>query len=198
MTTPSIRTAATAVALVIALAVPGLARVKVRADVDKTFDFRAVKTWAWRADGPGDVKMALTKDDDPAAVKAQYEPTIVRAVQDEMVRHGLMLATSGAPDVRVAYFVLISAATSAQEFGQFASWSEWGLPPVAFGQTQSLRMLTQGSLLLDLVPEGTGTPVWRGIAQAEIHQGRSEEERAKRIRDAVRDLLKRLPKRSRP
>lgn len=189
--------APTALALIAALAVlatPLVARVKVRADVDKTFNFAAVKTWAWRADSPGEVKMTLTKDDDPEAVRKRYEPAIVQAVQDEMARRSLAMARDAAPDVRVAYFVLISAGTSAQEFGQFASWTAWGLPPVAFGQTQSLRMLTQGTLLLDVMPEGkSDTPVWRGIAQAEIHGERSIEDRTKRIREAVRDLLKRLP-----
>lgn len=192
--TPRLPTTLTVIAAIAVLASPVVARVKVRADVDKSFNFGAVKTWAWRADGPGEVKMVLTKDDDPAAVQKRYEPTIVQAVQDEMARRGLTLVSDAPPDVRVAYFVLISAGTSAQEYGQFASWTAWGLPPVQFGQTQSLRMLTQGTLLLDVMPEAKpDTPVWRGIAQAEIHRERSDEERTKRLREAVRDLLKRLP-----
>jgi hypothetical protein len=117
----------------------------------------------------------------------------VAAVQDELTKKGLTMTASGPPDLRARYFVLISASSSAQELGQFVPWSAWGLPPVQFGQTQSLRIVPRGSILLDFVPEGADLPVWRGVAQAEIHLGRSEEERAKRLREAVRDLIRRFP-----
>jgi hypothetical protein len=181
------------VAASVMLATPGVARIKVQVEFDKAYDFRQVRTWAWRAEGPGEVKMAVTKDDDPEAVKARFEPVLVTAVQDEMTKRGLTMTTTGPPNVRVRYFLLISTGTSAQEFGQFASWTAWGLPPVEFGQTQSLRVLMRGSLLLDVVPEGGDLPVWRGAAQAEIHRDRSADERAQRLRESVRDLLKRFP-----
>ena len=41
-----------------------LARVDVKVEHDKTFDFKAVHSWGWNAAGPGEVKMARTKDDD--------------------------------------------------------------------------------------------------------------------------------------
>ncbi len=49
------------------LALPIGARVKVSTEFDKAFDFRKARTWSWRAEGPGEVRMALTKDDDPDA-----------------------------------------------------------------------------------------------------------------------------------
>ena len=61
-----------------AVAVPGLlllaiaaqaAKVDVRTDYDRKFDFRRVQTWAWDAAEAGDVKMARTAEDDPAPVR---------------------------------------------------------------------------------------------------------------------------------
>ena len=46
-----------------------LARVKVNVEFDKTFNFKAVRTWGWDPAGPGAVKMARTQDDDPEAMK---------------------------------------------------------------------------------------------------------------------------------
>ena len=53
-----------------ALAMLGLAfqitsaRIDVKVDFDKNFDFKSVRTWTWASPLPGDVKMARTKEDD--------------------------------------------------------------------------------------------------------------------------------------
>ena len=61
--------------MVLVCTVPAaLARVDVRVEFDKAFNFKAVKTWGWNAAGPGDVKMARTKEDDPDAMKRRAEP----------------------------------------------------------------------------------------------------------------------------
>ena len=46
-------------ATAIALAVQTLMAVDVKVEFEKTFDFKAVKTWGWKADGPGIVRMQL-------------------------------------------------------------------------------------------------------------------------------------------
>ena len=82
-----------AVHAVLALTVQAaLARVDVKIDFDKTFNFTAVRTWGLDPAGPGEVKMARTKDDDPDAVKKRAEPIIVDAVTTEMPRLGLQPA----------------------------------------------------------------------------------------------------------
>ena len=59
-----------------------LARVDVKIDFDKAFNFKAVRTWGWNPAGPGDVKMARTKDDDPDAMKRRAEPVDPRRGDD--------------------------------------------------------------------------------------------------------------------
>jgi hypothetical protein len=68
------------VAAVIVLAEPALARVDVKIDFDKTFNFTAVRTWRFDPAGNGEVKMARTQKDNPDAVKAVAEPIIVESV----------------------------------------------------------------------------------------------------------------------
>jgi len=177
------------VAAVIALAEPALARVDVKIDFDKNFNFSSVRTWRFDPAGNGEVKMARTQKDNPDAVKAVAEPIIVEAVNTEMQR--LKLQTADAPDLIVRYFLLLSTDQTAQQMGQFLPATvSWGLPP--FQQTtQSLKVMNQGSLVIDLA--GGGNVVWRGVAQAKLKADTDFKKRETMLREAVRDLLKRFP-----
>jgi Domain of unknown function (DUF4136) len=169
------------------------ARVKVQSDFDPNADFSKLKVWAWPSGGPGQMKMALTKDDDPEVLRKRFEPVIVAAVEDALAKKGFQKASAGQPaDFLVAYFGLLSLNTSAQVMGQFLPGTmEWGIPPFE-GRTQSLKIYEQGSLVLDaMTPESK--PMWRGIARAEVHRERPDAERDKNLRAAVNDLVKEFP-----
>ena len=187
-----IRTSLSAIALAAAvclLADPVLARVDVKIDFDKTFNFKAVRTWRFDPAGNGEVKMARTQKDDPDAAKAVAEPIIVDAVNTEMQK--LKLQQSETPDLIVRYFLLLSTNQTAQTMGQFLPGTvAWGLPP--FEQTtQSLQIMNQGSLVIDLAAKTH--VVWRGVAQAKIKFDVDFKKREAIVREAVHDLLRRFP-----
>jgi hypothetical protein len=172
----------------------GTAKVRVRAQRDEAFDFRGLRTWAWHPTGAGNVHMALTPDDNPAAVKQRLEPIVMDAVQQELTRRRLSPAAAEQADLHVIYYVLISTNTSAQTMGEFLpAVSIWGLPPFA-PATQSLRVIEQGSLVLDVWSRPRNSAVWRGVAEAEIHRQRTDAERETRIRDAIRQVIGKFPK----
>ena len=177
------------VAAVILLAEPALARVDVKIDFDKSFNFKAVRTWRFDPAGNGEVKMARTQKDDPDAVKAVAEPIIVDSVNTEMER--LKLQKADAPDLIVRYFLLLSTDQTAQTLGQFLPGTvSWGLPP--FQQTtQSLKIMNQGALVIDLA--AGGNVVWRGVAQSRLKPDTDFKKREATLREAVRDLLRRFP-----
>jgi len=50
-----------------------LGRVKVHVNVDKKFDFKPVRTWAWTPGEPGHIMMGRTADDDPKAMQKLAE-----------------------------------------------------------------------------------------------------------------------------
>ena len=190
LTKPSIRTFATVLAFV-ALAVQAIiARADVRVDFDKAFDFKTLKTWGWSEAGPGEVKMARTQTDNPDAMKKVVEPSIVEVVTSEMTRLGLAAAPAN-PDMIVTYYLLLTTSQTAQSMGQFLpATMSWGLP--LFPQaTQSLKIMNQGALVIDL--SAKGNVVWRGVAQAEIKNDMERKRREDLLRGAVRDLLKRYP-----
>ena len=155
--------AAIATALVIQV---GIEAVDVNVEHDKAFDFKPGAHLGLESEGAG------RRADGPhpgrrsgAAMKQALEPTIVDAVATEMTRLGLTQAASG-PDVTVTYFLLLSTNMSTQTVGQFLpATSAWGLPLFA-PATQSLKVMNQGSLVLDL--SAKGAVVWRGVAQAKL------------------------------
>jgi Domain of unknown function (DUF4136) len=172
------------------------ASVKVRSQQDKAFDFRGLTTWAWHPEGPGDVRMALTAEDDPAAVKTRFEPVIKDAVEKEMASRGLTPAAAPAtPQIYVNYYVLISTNQSRQTMGQFVpTVPEWGIPPFSYGATQSLKVFEEGSLILDVTSATSRLLIWRGMAVAELQRKATPQERDVRLRAAIADLVKKFPK----
>jgi hypothetical protein len=189
-----IKTATLAFTALLAIALglePAGARVDVKIDYDKAFDFKNVKTWGW-SPTRGDVKMARTKDDDPEAARQLAEPIIVDAVNGEMGRRGLQAAPSS-PNLMVTYYLLLTTNMTTQTIGQFVpAVADWGLPPIS-GPTQSIKMANQGSLVLDL--SAADRVVWRGVAQAKIKFDANDKQREALIREAVRDLLRKYPPR---
>jgi hypothetical protein len=182
--------AAVLVAAIGLAALVTLEAVDVRVGSDKSFEFKGVRTWAWNPDGPGDVIMARSPDDDPEAMRKRAEPVIIDAVTTEMGRRGLQAAASQ-PDVFVTYYLLLSINAATQTLGQFLpGTTAWGLPPFA-PATQSMTMMNSGSLVLDL--SANGNVVWRGVAQAQVKMDADDKKRESVIREAVRDLLKRYP-----
>ena len=172
---------------------PHAAKVKIRTDFDEAFNFAGLRTWVWHPDGAGEVKMALTPDDNPEDVRARVEPMIMKAVAQELAGRGLTLAPAGSADLEVIYYLLISTNMSSQQMGQFLpSTAQWGLPPFA-PQTTSLKVIEQGSQVLDLIAPTLKATVWRSVAQAEINRQRTDAERAVRIQSVVRDMLKNFP-----
>ena len=170
------------------------ARIKVQSDFDPNADFSTLKTWAWPPDGPGQMKMALTKDDDPEVPRKRFEPVIVAAVEEAMAKKGFPKAAAGQqPDFLVAYFALISMNTNSQVMGQFIPGTmEWGIPPFE-GRTQSLKIYEQGTLVLDVMSADGKKPIWRALARAELNRERADAERDKNVRGAVFDLVKEFP-----
>ena len=180
---------AIATAMVFALHV-SLEGVDVNVEYGKTFDFTSVKTWAWSPKGAGDVIIARTKDDDPAAMKRKAEPLILDAVSGELKRKGLQQAASE-PDVTVTYYLLLSNNMTAQTIGQFLpATTAWGYMLVA-PSTQSIKMMNQGALVLDL--SAKDVVVWRGVAQARVAFDVDDKKREAILREGVRDLFKRYP-----
>jgi len=168
------------------------AKTDIKVDFDKKFSFTGLRTWTWRPDGKGDVRLAVSSRDDPAAVAARVDPVIIPAVEKEMTARGFTRAADGA-DLYVHYYALATVKQSAQIQGQFLpATTEWGLPPFA-ATTSSLEIYPVGTLIIDVMSTAAQKIVWRGAAQRTINLERPDDERRKVLEQAVRDLLRRFP-----
>jgi hypothetical protein len=188
---PRLRLIAVAVAVgILAAAQVGVAKVKIRSNFDKAFAFKQARTWSWNSQGPGDIVASRTKEDNSEDIRKRAEPIIMEAVRAELPRRGLQPA-SGEGDLTLTYYLLLSIGQNAQQLGQFLpSTVQWGVPPFA-PVTQSLELIEQGSLVLDL--SAKGQLVWRGIAEAEIKTDMDQQKRANLLREAVKKILEKYP-----
>ena len=59
----------------------------------------------------------------------------------------------------------------------------------AIPASQTVRTFKQGTLVLDIVEQTSGTPVWRSVAEAEVDQDMPPEDRAKRLAATVSRML---------
>jgi hypothetical protein len=169
------------------------AKIKTQAQGDPEFDFRPVKTWAWDPAGGGDVLLARAADDDPAVVKRRVDPVITAAVERELAGRGLTLVTTGSPDIRMHYYLLVTVGFDTQTMGQFLpAVPLWGVPPFA-PATSSLNIIQRGSIVLDAVSTSLARVVWRGVSQTDIDKIKNDAERDRLINESVRDLVKKLP-----
>ena len=186
-----------AVGLALAASVLVEGKVKIKSEVDKTFDFKTVRTWAWHPEGSGEVKMAITADDNPAAVKARFGPVIEEAIGQGLTQASLTKAGTEPPQVYVYWYLLLTTNQSRQTMGQFVpTVPEWGLPVFGYGSTQSLKVFEEGSFLVDVTSPATKAIVWRGFAQAEVQRGKTPAERDVRLRAAIADVFKKFGKKS--
>jgi hypothetical protein len=169
------------------------AGVKVKIDYDKEYDFTKARTYGWHPDGAGEVKLLERTGDDPEAIRTKWEPTIKDAVEQELGRVGLVPATSGTPDLMLHYYFLAGPSSESQYRGQFVgAIPPWGVPDFEM-TTSSLKIFEQGTLILDIIDGPKRQIVWRGKADAEVNRQNSAAKRAERIREGIRDLLKKFP-----
>ena len=127
-------------------------------------------------------------------IASQGDSEAVDAVARELTARGLKAAPDGTPDLRFHYYLLVTVGTETQHLGQFLpAVTNWGLPPFV-PQATSFNIIQTGSLVLDAVSEKAGGVVWRGIAQTEIDEMRTDPQRDVRIGEVVRELVKKFPR----
>jgi hypothetical protein len=166
-------------------------------DFDMKFTFAGLKTWRWHPDGAGDVKLAVSRDDDPKAVQATVDPIIVPAVERELTTNGLVRG-EGDTDFFLHYYALVTVGESRQVQGQFLpAVANWGVPPVLLGNSTSLEIYPVGTLVIDVTAVATKQVVWRGVARKKLDVNSSGVKRRTEIEKAIRELLKKFPPKKR-
>jgi hypothetical protein len=179
------------IATVVVTRPPEAAKTDIRIEYDKAFSFAGLRTWTWHPEGAGDVRLAVSSQDDPKRVAARVDPIIIPTVEREMTARGFAKAADAA--LRLHYYVLVRINQSAQVQGQFLpAVPEWGVPPFV-PSTTALSIYPVGTLLLDVTSTAKQAIVWRGAAERDVDLERPDAERRKILERAIHDLLVRFP-----
>src|SRR5262245_65708335 len=104
-----------AVVGVLAVAIVGSRGLRVAAadtditiEYDKAFSFVGLNTWAWHPSGAGDVRLALTPDDDPKRVAARIEPVILPATERELASRKVTKVATDRAQLPVHKYALLA------------------------------------------------------------------------------------------
>ena len=162
-------------------------------EYDKSFSFAGLGTWAWHPQGAGDVRLALTADDDPKRVAARIEPVILPATERQLASRKFTKAAADGAHLWLHYYALLTLKDFAQVHGQFLpAVPEWGIPPFA-ASTSAIGVYPVGTIVMDITVPGRDTIVWRGAARREVNFESSDQKRREVIEKAIRDLFKDFP-----
>jgi len=170
------------------------AGMKITAQFDKRFDFATLKTWTWETPAPGKVILLRTKDDNPEQARLRFESTVIDAVNAGFPKRGLAPAAAGSTaDVRVAYYLIVTIGENSEYMGYNIPGSvSWVLPPFNPATTR-LEVVQRGSVVVDIISPAKQSVIWRGMAQGQIDEGKSDDQRKARIREAVDKVLAKYP-----
>ena len=134
---------------------------------------------------------------DPRADNPLLDSRIQSAIAAELTRRGYAISPS--PDFLVAYHVgvqdKIDVQTVTEPYGYRYPYRGrgWVYPG---GTTRTyVNQYAQGTLMIDIVLPRERRLVWRGTAQARVHESRTPEQRTERVREAVAKILEQFPPR---
>ena len=176
------RLLAAAIAL---LVVPVLAMAqKVSYDYEKTADFTAFKTYAFK-DG--------TKVGQPL-----IDDRIVAAIDAQLAAKGLKKVEAN-PDVFVVYH---TAFDKEKDISTYSSGYGGGYGPYGWGwgggwaggtTTTQVRDVLVGTLVIDMADAKKNQLVWRGMGVKEVNTNANPEKRDKSINEAAKKIFKNYP-----
>jgi len=160
--------------------------------VDKNANFGLVKSYTWLPSPPITTDIAPGIVRDPKVVQAELEPIIVGAVDAEFAKRGIRKAAEGG-DVQVVYYLSHGSTINAATMGSYYQYAaDFYVGNIYGGQTTSIKVIEEGSLVVDIVDDKRA--IWRGHASAQINRENDDAKRRKRIQEAVKKLFDRYPK----
>ncbi len=147
------------------------------------------RTYSWLPE-PREGRGADTRVNNPITIQ-RIKTGIDQALQEK----GYQKVESGG-DFKVGWHGAIKDETNYTTYNDYYGygWGGWGYG--GWGTTTSTTTaytIQQGSLIVDVVDSRSNELVWRGLAQAEVGQAGSPEERQARINEACQKLFAKFP-----
>jgi hypothetical protein len=152
-------------------------------DYEKTANFTAFKTFAFKAG--------------TAVGQPLIDNRIVAAIEAELALKGLKKVDAD-PDLFVVYHVAFDKekdiSTYSSGYGGYGGYGwGWGGGWAGGTTTTQVRDIVVGTLVVDMADARKGQMVWRGMGVREIDTNAKPDKRDKNINNAVKKILKNYP-----
>ncbi len=186
----ALKAAMTSLGATMALVAAGI---EVEVQHDARANFAAVTSYSWLPSPPPTTDVAPGTMRDPLVVQRELEPIIVGAVDAQLQRRGIRKQAADG-DVQVVYYLSHGTTINASTLGSYYAYAAdfYVYQPPGGGQTTSMKVIEEGSLVIDVVDNAKA--IWRGTARAQIHRENDDAKRQKLIQEAVKKLFDRWPK----
>ena len=171
----------TALAMV-ALAATRCATLSVSSHMQRGLNFAQFHTYDW---GPAD---AFPTGDPRLDQNPFFRDHVEGAVEKQLAAKGFERSTSGTPDLLIHYHASIDQRIDVDRVDH-----KYGY---CYDETCRAGVIDYeaGTLVLDIVEARTNRVIWRGWAQGTVEDIlHNQDKMARRIRDAVSQMLERLP-----
>jgi len=179
---------------VVAVSVVQTAGIKVKTEYDRTADFPALRSYSWLATPP--YRTQTSPDAGDRFLSAELIDAPLRATVDRaLAAKGLKPAPEGTTaDCFLVYYAAFGATINANVLGEhYAYLTGWGSPQVGGTPTTALRVIEQGTVVLDMLNREKKVAIWRATATGAVDRDQTDQERQKRMTSAVSDMFKKFP-----
>lgn len=150
----------------------------IQTDYDRSYDFSRLKTYAFAKQTRG--------PNDPLAANPINDRRVHMAIDSQLVAHGYIKDTTGAPDFFVGYHAATRSRLAVQD---------WGYGPGRWGSRRvDINEYTEGTLVVDVVEAKSMQLMWRGSATGTVKPKDAE----KNIPKAVGKLMDQFAKDVKP
>ncbi len=159
---------------------------KVTADMDKEADFTKFKTY----------KFLGWQDDSDKMINELDQRRLRDAFKNELTARGLSYSENNA-DIAISLFLVTENKTSTTAYTDyFGGYNRYRRGPWGWGvgfstTTYQERDYVQGTLVMDIYDEGTGSMVWQGVVSAAVSD--NPQRREKTIPKTIKKLMKKYP-----
>lgn len=167
----------------------GCAPMPVKIITDKSFDFKASKTY---------FVVPNTQDDliNLPLEKAVIDTIVTETIDSQLGDKGYQ-KLSDKPDLLLSYYLVTNAKTDVFVVNKYYGDLGYQLPPGRSSTRDSLRFqevtYEEGILIIDVIDAVTNNRVWQGYLTSRTDIYKSEKRKELRLRNAVTKILDRLP-----
>lgn len=168
----------------VVLSLAGCASTQVRTDYDEQASFARLKTYDW-------IESNGEKKGMPGIHSALVEERIRSAVEYELAQMGYRRVVSGAPDFRVAHYVIAEEKLAVTTFDRYYGYGY--SVHRHYGHLSYAQEYVRGTLILDIIDAESNDLIWRGWATKALDQNPKPASVRMYVDKAVRKILRRFP-----